>query len=293
MVRQRFTAFDAAIHVFLILFAATILFPFVYVIGLSLSTAQALYTSEVFFWPNQMTVEGYRRFFSMDFVHTGYLVTVFRTAVGTAASLLVQSLAAYALSKRYLPHRNIYTTILIIPLFFGGGLIPTFLMVKGIGLLDSIWVFVFFHLVQIFHMLILRNFFMGIPEELEDSARIDGASDLLIFFRIVLPLSTAAIATVGLWEAVMHWNAWFDSLIYITSEPKHVINVHIRRLVIEQQEGFTERMIDSFFGKRDDQPTPETIRAAAIIVTLTPIMLVYPFIQKYFVKGVVVGSLKG
>ena len=222
------------------------------------------------------------------------MVTIFRTVVGTGASLIVMSLAAYALSKRYLPHRNFYTTFFIITLFFNGGLVPTFLMVRGIGLLDSIWVFVFYHLVNVFEMLILRNFFMGIPDELEDSARMDGANDLRIFLRIIFPLSLPAIATVGLWEVVMHWNSWFDSLIFIDTQAKHVINLHIRCLVIEQQADMTQRLaVSSLFRQRKDAPTPETIRAAAIVITLTPIMLVYPFIQKYFVKGVVIGALKG
>ncbi|MBW4083384.1 carbohydrate ABC transporter permease [Paenibacillus sp. S150] len=289
---RKWTVFGVVNAGLLILFCLSIIYPFVYLLGLSLSTSASQYASSKAFslWPDQMTLQAYRRFLSMNFVYTGYSVAVFRTVAGTFCSLLIMGLAAYPLSKSYLPHRKFYTTFFIITLFFSGGLIPTYLLMKNLHLLDNIWVLVVGPLINAFYLLILRNFFMALPGELEESAKIDGAGEMRTFFTIILPLSLPALATVGLWTAVAHWNSWFDSLIYIQSTDKQVISVHIRRLVIEQ----SASMNDMIMGRNgQNQTTPESMRAAAIIVTLIPILFVYPFIQKYFVKGVMVGAVKG
>jgi putative aldouronate transport system permease protein len=263
--------------------------------GLSLSTAEGLYkgAESLVMWPSDITLEAYRKFLTMDFVFTGYMNTVFRTVVGTFSSLFVMAFAAYALSKKYLPHVKFYTTLFIITIFFSGGLIPTYLLIRNLHLIDNIWVLVLGPLVNAFYLLILRNFFMSIPVELEESARIDGAGDIRIFFTIIMPMSLPALATIGLWQAVGHWNSWFDSLIYITSIDKQVISVHIRRLVIEQNAAMNEMLTGLTTQQAKDMPTPETMRAAAIMVTILPILCVYPFIQKYFVQGVMVGAVKG
>lgn len=295
MRNKRNSPLDLLNNFILILFCASILYPFIYLINLSLSTADGLYSAQLsfFFWPEGFTVEAYRKFLSMNFVLTGYFNTIFRTVAGTCLSLLVMAFAAYPLSKKYLPHVKIYTTFFIITIFFSGGLIPSYLLIRNLHLLDNIWVLVLGPLVNAFYVLILRNFFMNIPEELEESSRIDGAGDVRIFFQIIVPLSIPALATIGLWQAVSHWNAWFDSLIYISSTEKHVISVHIRRLVIEQNALLNEMLSGVTYQQKKNMPTPESMRAAAIMVTIIPILCVYPFIQKYFVKGVMVGSVKG
>lgn len=293
--RRRLDWFNVLNYMILTLFCLSILYPFYYLISISLSTAGEIYTAQntVFYFPSTITWEAYQKFLSMDYVYTGYFNTVFRTVAGTSLSLIVMSCAAYALSKKTLPHLNLYTTFFIVTMFFGGGLIPTYLLIRQLNLLDNIWVFVFGGLVNAFYMLILRNFFMSIPEEMEESARMDGAGDALIFARIVVPLSLPALATISLWLAVGHWNAWFDSLIYIKSIDKHVISVHIRRLVIEQDQSMSQTLIGLSNRQRGDKPTPEGMRAAAIMVTIIPILCVYPFVQKYFVQGVMVGAVKG
>ena len=164
---------------------------------------------------------------------------------------------------------------------------------RSLGLLDTRLVLIVANLVPVFNLLIMRNFLMSTPEELEDSARIDGANDVLILFRVVAPLSMPVIATIGLWTAVTHWNAWFDSLIYINDDKKHVLQIWLRRIVIEATDPITARLEDDFKRELGLPAAPATIKAAALFVAMAPILLVYPFIQKYFVKGVMLGSLKG
>ena len=189
-----------------------------------------------------------------------------------------------------------FTFFFVFTIFFNGGMIPLYLIIRDLKLVDNRWVFVLPLIFNSFYMLIIRNFFMGIPEDMEESAKIDGANDVVILFKIILPLSLPVIATIGLWVAVFHWNAWFDSMVYINTPAKHVINIHVRRLIIEQNDKMMDSMMNSignFKNASKDVPTGETMKAAAIIVTTIPILVVYPFIQRYFVKGVTVGAVKG
>jgi len=177
----------------------------------------------------------------------------------------------------------------VFTMFFSGGLIPVYLLVKKLGIMNSVWALVLPSLISTFSMIIARNYFMSLPIELEESAKIDGAHDWTVLFRIVVPVSAPIIATLALWSAVGHWNAWFDSLIYITDNDKQVLQVVMRRIVLEG----TSNMMDF----RSDDPlatvNPEMVKAATVMVTVLPIVLTYPFLQKYFIKGVLVGSLKG
>jgi putative aldouronate transport system permease protein len=277
----------------LTVFLISIIYPFIYLVNLSFSTAEGINSTDISFYlkPLGFSLGAYKKFLSNEFVITGYKITLFRTIVGTSASLFIMALGAYAISKKYLPHVKLFTTIIVITMFFSGGIIPTFLLMKNLGLIDNPLVLVLAPLVNAFFLLVMRNFFMNIPESIEESAKIDGAGDVLIFFKILLPLSMPVLATVGLWQAVQHWNAWFDSLMYITSSDKHVINIHIRRLVIEQSAALMDNVMGP--GNTKDLPTPESMRAAAIMVTTLPILIVYPFIQRFFKKGAMVGSEKG
>jgi putative aldouronate transport system permease protein len=216
--------------------------------------------------------------------------TVIRTVLGTALSLTFTIFAAYALSKRYFPHRTFWTAFIVFTMFFSGGLIPSYLLVKSLGLINSMWALVLPGLISAFSLIIARNFFMALPESLEESARIDGANDIRILFSIIVPISMPIIATLTLWMAVQHWNAWFDSLIYMTDSHKQVLQVVMRRIVLQ---GTKDMMDVNNFDDRSLVANPEMIKAATIMVTVMPIIMFYPFLQKYFVKGVLVGSLKG
>ena len=275
---------------FLIIFIAcisiTMLYPFLHVLSISLSTPAEALRPGIHLFPQEISFKSWHRVFHTDTVWVALGNTVFRTVVGTTLTLLFMAMGAYPLSRKYLPHRNFYTMFIVVTMFFGGGLIPSYLLIKSLGLIDSRWVLIIPGLISTFSLLILRNFFMGIPDELEDSAKIDGANDMRILFGIIIPLSKPVLATLALWSAVCHWNAWFDALLYLQDQSKIVLQLFLRRLVISA-EG------DPMLQAAPQQEAPETLKAAVIMFTALPILVVYPFLQRYFVKGILVGSLKG
>lgn len=287
---MRLTRGEKAFQVVLILFisalSVTMLYPFLHVASISLSTPAEALRQGFHFYPKDITFVAWERVLSSETVWTTMGNTVFRTVVGTVLTLVFLAIGAYPLSKKYLPHRNLFMTVIVITMFFGGGLIPTYMLIKGLGLINSLWVYVIPGLVSTFSLIVLRNFFMSIPEELEDSAKMDGANEFRILFTIVVPLSKPVLATLALWSAVGHWNAWFDAMLYMQDQSKIVLQLFLRRLVIAN-------MGDPMLPVPSIEETPETVKAAIIIFTALPILLLYPFFQRYFVKGVMIGSLKG
>jgi putative aldouronate transport system permease protein len=272
-------AFLACVCIFMI-------YPFLHVFSISLSTGAEALRPGLHWYPHEISLGAWKRVLTTDSVWIAFGNTVFRSVVGTFLALLFMAMGAYPLSKKYLPHRNFYTMFIVVTMFFGGGLIPTYLLIKSLGFIDSRWSLIIPGLISTYSMLILRNFFMSLPEELEDSAKIDGASDLRILFTIVLPLSKPILATLALWSAVGHWNAWFDAMLYIQDQSKTVLQILLRRIVIAP-EG------NNLMNGPIEEQEPETLKAAIIMFTALPILVVYPFLQKYFVQGVLVGSLKG
>ncbi|MGF7030814.1 putative aldouronate transport system permease protein [Paenibacillus mucilaginosus] len=280
--------FQALLVLFIIVLCICMLYPFLHVLSISLSTPSEALRPGIHWYPKELSFSAWERVFATDTVWVALKNSVFRTVVGTVLTLIFLSLGAYPLSKKYLPHRKFYTMFIVATLFFSGGLIPTYLLIKNLHLIDSLWVLIIPGLINTFNLLILRNFFMGIPEELEDSARMDGAHDIRILFSLVIPLSKPVLATLALWTAVGHWNAWFDALLYLQDEAKTVLQLYLRRLVITN-----EGTGDALLAIPIEEQPHETLKAAVIMFTALPILLVYPFLQKYFVKGVMVGSLKG
>ncbi|NSW89676.1 MAG: carbohydrate ABC transporter permease [Firmicutes bacterium] len=273
---------DICIYLFIILFSISIIYPFLYVLSLSFSAPSVPFT-EINIIPPEVSIINYQRVFKDKFIASGFRNSVIRLVTGCFFSMSVTILLAYPLSKKYLPNRTFWMALIVFTMYFSGGLIPNYLLVKNLGLINKVWALVLPRLVTTYHMIIVRNFFASIPETLEESARIDGAKDFRILFSIILPLSMPIIATLFLWTAVYHWNAWFDALMYITDPKKQVLQNVTRRIVIEA--AFQEIDVEYM--------NPESFKAAATIITIMPILLVYPFIQKYFVKGIMVGSLKG
>lgn len=223
-------------------------------------------------------------------IFRAYGVTILRTVLGTALNLLVTVTLAYGLGKKNLPGRSAITLFVFFPMLFSGGMIPTYLLIHALNINNTIWAMILPCIISVWNTLLMRNFFMEIPESLEESAKIDGASTLTILFRIILPLSLPAIATIGLFYAVGHWNAWFDASMYITKRELMPLQVILRSIILAMSnEGINNEVINDM----TSQPPTESMKCAAIIVTTLPIICVYPFIQKYFVKGVMVGSVKG
>jgi putative aldouronate transport system permease protein len=280
--------FDGANYLFMLVFCFGTVYPFLYLLALSLEHPDSSLLV-VRLWPQRFYLGAYLKVLRSDLIGYGFVNSLFRTVVGSSLSLFVSVCLAYPLSKRYLPNRTFWTGLIVFTMFFSGGLVPGYLLVKNLGLIDSLWSMVLPGLVPTFTMIIVRNYFMTLPESIEDSARIDGANDVTILFRIAVPMSMPIIATAVLWMAVDHWNAWFDCLIYINTARKQVLQLMLRRLVIEG----TQQMVElDTMNDLTQSANPETVKAATIMIVTLPIIILYPFLQKYFVKGIVVGSLK-
>lgn len=281
--------FDAFNVLILLALCVSTLYPFLYLLKLSLSPPTVSFAT-VSIIPEAVSLVNFKTVLRSDYILSGFRMTVLRTVLGTGLSLLAMVMTAYPLSKKYMPHRTFYMAFIVFTMFFSGGLIPEYLLVKNLHMQDTIWALVLPGLISTYSMIIIRNFFMSIPEEINESARIDGANEIIILFRLVLPLSTPILATVLLWEAVAHWNAWFDSMIYMQDTHKHVLQMVLRRVVIEG----TQQMMNLNSSMSDTMAAnTEGIKAAATMVVSLPIIALYPFVQRYFVKGIMVGSLKG
>lgn len=278
-------------YIFLTCLALITVYPFWDVIRVSISTSAEVSTTGFRLFPSAISWEGYQGVLSNSFIWLGYRNTFIRIILGVAIRMTVTVLLAYPLSKRYLPMRTGFTMFIVFTMFFSGGLIPSYLNIRSLGLDNTIWALVLPMAVDTFAMLIMRNFFMGIPNELEESARIDGASTTRTLISIILPLSMPILMTVGLWAIVEHWNAWFDCLIYIRDPKNFVLQVVLRKIIIDASPEFD--IANSARIGENVETNVEIIKSATIIVSTIPIMIFYPFVQKYFVKGVMVGSLKG
>lgn len=291
---SRMTTGEKWFQVFAVLFISGLsvlfIYPFLHVLAVSLSTPTEAIRPGLHLYPQEFSIEAYKKALASNQIWYGFRNTIFRTVVGTLLSLLVMVMAAYALSKKHLPDRRFFTLFIVFTMFFSGGLIPSYLLIKGLGMYDTMWVYIIPGMFNTFSLLILRNFFIGIPQDLEDSARMDGANDIRILFSVVLPLSAPIIATITLWTAVRYWNEWFQALIYIQDQTKIVLQVYLRRLVVENQDMELRMLMSQQPGQ--ETVTPETVKAAVLMIITGPILIVYPFLQKYFVKGVMIGSLK-
>lgn len=271
------------------LFCISVLFPFFSLLITSFSTAASASLGGFDLDFSKMSFANYSTMLRSQYIWSGYLNTIFRTVVGTVLSVLLTSLGAYCLSKPFFPHRTFWMGFVVFTMFFSGGLIPTYLVMCEIGMKNSIWSMILPCLISTYNLVIMRNFFQQIPAAIEESGRIDGAGNLRILFSLIYPISTPVLATIALWVAVSHWNAWFDCLVYIRDADKFVLQVVLRRIVLQ---GSTQ-MIEMGVTPDDVMSNPDGLKAAAIFVATLPILCVYPFAQKYFVKGIIVGSLKG
>jgi len=268
--------------------ALSMVLPVLHVLALSFSSADVVNMSGLHIIPKKFSLEGYRYILKSKYIWIGYFNTILRVVANTVLGLLTTMGMAYPLAKKKLPGRSVFTWFIIIPMFIAGGLVPSYLNIRDLGLIDSRWALILPILAKPYNIIIMRNFFMNIPDSLEEAAEIDGANSIYILFRIIFPLSMPIIATVGLWTIVDQWNRWFDCLIYIRDTNKYVLQVVLRRIIFET----SVEMIDAKNNTRM-VVSQEVIKNATIVVAIVPILVIYPFIQKYFVKGIMVGSLKG
>ncbi|WP_020616534.1 carbohydrate ABC transporter permease [Paenibacillus daejeonensis] len=279
-------------HVLLGTLGLLALLPFIHVLAQSLSSHDAITTGRVTLWPVDFTLESYSRVLQEQAFLNAFQVSVLRTVAGTLVNVALTCLLAYPLSKTYIKGRSTIMFLIVFTMMFGGGMIPTFLVVKATGLLNTFWAFIIPGAISAFNVIIMKNFFQSVPLELEESAKMDGGSNLGILFRIVIPLSMPAIATITLFHAVGHWNSFFDTVLYITDRKMFPLQVYLRELIM-----FNQSNIDNNSGYSSNMDSAllalESIKAAALIASTVPILIVYPFLQKYFVKGIMLGSVKG
>lgn len=285
--------FDALNYFMLLLLAIATLYPFWYIIIISISTQSDANRIGLHIFTTNPTWDSYRSIFDNSYIYMAYANTIIRTVLGTAVNLILTTMLAYAMSKKYLPHRTFYTSIVVFTMFFSGGLIPTYMLVKSLNLTNTMFALILPGAINTFNMIIMRNYFQSLPLELEESAKIDGANDVRILANIYLPVSLPVIATVTLWCMVGHWNSWFDALIYTNGNQKlMVLQLLLRKLLIEGSDQYINTK-SLMLNDSSQVPSPESLKAATIMVATIPILMVYPFIQKYFVKGIMIGSLKG
>ncbi len=292
MRKEKFSLGDIVIYTLLGVFCLSIIFAFMHLATISFSPNAVAVKGGLLLVPRKITFDNYIKVFKNRYIWIGYKNTLIRTSIGTVLQLLFTALGAYVLSKKYYPHRSFWTLLIVFTMFFSGGLIPTFLLVKSLGLYDTYASMILPGLISAYNLTIMRNFFQSLPEEIEESAMIDGAGRMRIFWQFILPLSTPILATVALWLAVGHWNAWFDVLIYTKDPDKRPLQAVLRNIIIT---GTKEIDSDAASHSVTDEMevSSEGLKAASIYVATIPILCVYPFLQRYFVKGIMVGSLKG
>ncbi|GAB2693697.1 carbohydrate ABC transporter permease [Paenibacillus thermoaerophilus] len=283
--------FSAANYVFFVLLGAATLFPFLNVIAKSFSGEAAVVSGIVTVYPIDFQIGTYKLVLGNSQFINSFKVTILVTVVGTLSSLLLTVLSAYPLSKPDLFARKSLLLLFVFTMLFNGGIIPTYLLMQNLGLVNTFYSLFITGLISVFNMLIVKNYFESLPESLEESAKLDGASNLRVLFSIVLPLSLPVLATIGLFYAVTLWNGYFNGMIYITDPELKPLQLYLKELVASTND--VMKMSGMIDVNSDLNQTPEAVQAASIVTATVPILCVYPFLQKYFVKGVLVGSVKG
>ncbi|GGJ00420.1 protein LplC [Alicyclobacillus cellulosilyticus] len=283
-------AFDVCNYMFLAIFALVTVLPFVYVIAGSLASDEEI-TSRVFFLiPEHVTWNAYRYIFSTNALPRSFLISVYVTVFGTLINLFFTTTMAYSLSRRDLVGRNLILNLIIFSMVFSGGMIPTYLVIRSLGMLNTLWAMMIPGAISAFNLIIVKNFFQELPQPLIEAAKIDGCSDLGVFLRIVLPLSKPALATFALFYGVGHWNDFYSALLYINDSSKWPLQMLLQQVVMSSQMsiGDPSLAMDPTF----TQPPGDSIKMAVIVVSTLPMLMVYPFLQKHFAKGVLIGAIK-
>lgn len=284
---------DCLLVVIMMLVIVVCAFPFWNQMVLSVAERGQLYSIEVAWYPKSINLDSYRAMLNYTQLWRGYANTILRTVLGTFLSLLVTCMMAYPLSKRDMPFGKGITTMLVITMLFGGGMIPSYLLItQTLKLQNTIWAVVLPGLVGAYNVFIIRNFFAALPQDIEESALIDGAGYLRIFLQFVLPLSVPVLMTVGLWIAVGHWQAWYDYMLYMPDPEGWGLSMVIRKILIQNRPQDALTAVQRTYGS-EQAVDQRQLQAAVIMVSVLPMLIVYPFIQRYFTKGIMLGAVKG
>lgn len=282
--------FDQFNNVLMLAICFATLYPIWYVLVNSLNDGNDAMRGGIYWWPRIFSFDSYLAVFANDGIMLAMGVTVAKTLVGTVIHVLFTAMVAYSFSRRELIGRPVYMVIGTITLFFGGGLIPHFLLIRDLGMLDSFWVYIIPAMFSFFDLIIFLSFFREIPDALEEAAKIDGANDLKIFYQIVLPVSMPVVATIALFHGVYQWNDYFTGMIYINNSDLQPIQTYLYRVVAQSS---SNQIAAATTGTIAQSVSSQSIKLATMVVTTLPIVIVYPFLQKYFVKGFMIGSIKG
>ncbi len=290
---------DGFIFVIMILLLISILYPFLNSAAISFNNADDTTRGGISVYPRIPTLRNYELVFTNPRITQAYIVTIARTVIGLFTGLLFTATIAFGLSHKQLVGRKFYIAVCLIPMFFGGGLIPTFFLMQQLKLINSFWVYIIPNMLNLWNMMLMRNYFQSIPEALEESARIDGANYVKILFSIILPISTPIVATISLYIIVFHWNQWFDASIFVSNQDLKPIQTILSSIIAEAS--FADRIAALSGGASVDmgnigkgkETNVRSLTMATMMVTILPIVMIYPFIQKYFNKGIMIGSVKG
>ena len=281
--------FDSFNILILFLLMIVTVYPLLYVLFASLSNPASFALHKgILLWPQKFSLLAYKAVCDNPMIGRGYLNTLIIVVGGTAINLLMTSLGAYVLSRPNLPYKRFMNLFVMFTMFFSGGLIPSFLVVSGMGLLDSYWAILLPGAISTYNMIVMRTSFETLPISLEESALIDGANELTVLVRIILPLSAPVVAVMLLFYGVGHWNSWFSAMIYLRTRIKYPLQLILREILVEND--LNNMTVD--VGSLDKEPIGETIKYATIVVATLPILCIYPFLQKYFTKGIMIGAVK-
>jgi putative aldouronate transport system permease protein len=284
--------FNVINHFLLIIITLIVIYPLVFVLSASFSDPQAVLRGEMFLWPKGINLHSYEKIFQNKDILRGYSNTLIYTSVGTLINLVMTILAAYPLSRKDFIGRNAIMALFVFTMFFSGGLIPTYMLIKNLGMLNTLWVMIIPNAVSIWNIIIMRTFFQqSIPHELHEAATIDGCSNIQTLTRIILPLSMPIIAVTILFYAVGHWNAFFNAMLYLSDKNKFPLQLILREILIQGQTNDMVKMSTESAIKQ--QREVEGIKYAVLVVANIPVLMLYPFLQRYFVKGVMIGAIKG
>ena len=282
---SKFGTLDVIIFIILLVFALLIIFPFYYLFIVSITPQEVYAQNNFLLWVSKPTAEAYVQVFQNKAIWNGLGITCILLFGGTLYQLFFTVITGYALSRNNWFGKNFVMNMILVTMFFGGGLIPYYVLIKALGMIDTIWVMIIPGAIDTFNMLLMRNYFASLPKELEESARIDGANDIQIFVKIFLPLSLPMLATIGLFFAVGNWNSWYNGMLFNSSQNLKTLQQVLQDIVVT-----TSSTIPN---PNPTKINTESIKMAAIFFTIIPMMLFYPFLQRYFVKGIVVGAIKG
>ncbi|MDT0122857.1 carbohydrate ABC transporter permease [Paenibacillus sp. RRE4] len=289
-------AFDAINITFMICLMIVTIYPFINMIAVSLNDANDAIRGGIYLWPREWTLDNYKYIFGESDIYHATLISALRTIIGTIVSVFCTAMLAYTLSRQEFVLRKFVTMFFVFTMYFSGGLIPGYLLIRDLGLIGSFWVYIIPGVIGVFNMIVIRSFIEGLPEGILESARIDGAGEFTTFMRVVLPLTIPAMATVSLFVAVGQWNSWFDVFLYNSSNKElSTLQYELMKILQTSTTSATSSASDVYQSADNSgiAVTPTSIRATMTIIASVPILMVYPFLQKYFVQGMTIGGVKG